>query len=74
MRVDRSNPAGVLRRYYLFRAMAAVGFVSPIFALFVLRDVSYPEYGTLSAVYSLVLGSPLPRAGATDSAGDATPR
>ena len=55
MRVDRSNPRGVLRRYYLFRAMAAVGFVSPIFALFVLRDLSYPEYGTLSAVYSLVL-------------------
>jgi MFS family permease len=53
--VDRSNPRGVLRRYYLFRAMAAVGFVSPIFALFVLRDLSYPEYGTLSAVYSLVL-------------------
>ena len=45
MRVDRSNPAGVLRRYSLFRAMAAVGFISPIFALFVLRDVSYPEYG-----------------------------
>jgi MFS family permease len=53
--VDRSNPDRVLRRYYLFRAMAAVGFVSPIFALFVLRDLSYPEYGTLSAVYSLVL-------------------
>jgi len=53
--VDRSNPRGVLRRYYLFRAMAAVGFVSPIFALFVLRDLSYPAYGTLSAVYSLVL-------------------
>jgi len=35
--------------------MAAVGFVSPIFALFVLRDLSYPAYGTLSAVYSLVL-------------------
>jgi len=55
VRVDRSNPRGVLRRYYLFRAMAAVGFISPIFALFVLRGLSYPEYGTLSAVYSLVL-------------------
>jgi hypothetical protein len=49
-------------------------FVSPVFAPFVLRDVSYPEYGTLSAVYSLVLGSPLPRVGATDPAGDATPQ
>lgn len=55
MSVDRSNTRGVLRRYYLFRAMAAVGFVSPIFALFVLRDLSYPAYGTLSAVYSLVI-------------------
>lgn len=55
VRVDRSSPGAVLRRYYLFRAMAAVGFISPIFALFVLRDMTYAQYGTLSAVYSLVL-------------------
>ena len=70
MSVDRSNPRGVLRRYYLFRAMAAVGFVSPIFALFVLRDLSYPEYGTLSAVYSLVLvGGEIPTGYLGDSVG-----
>ncbi|ELZ25031.1 Major Facilitator Superfamily transporter [Halosimplex carlsbadense 2-9-1] len=55
MRVDLSNPRALIRRYYLFQALAAVGFVSPIFALFVLRDLTYPQYGTLSAVYSLVL-------------------
>ncbi|QLH84568.1 MFS transporter [Halosimplex pelagicum] len=55
MRVDLSNPRALIRRYYLFQALSAVGFVSPIFALFVLRDLTYPQYGTLSAVYSLVL-------------------
>lgn len=55
VRVDLSNPRAVIRRYYLFQALAAVGFISPIFALFVLRDLTYPQYGTLSAVYSLLL-------------------
>ncbi|WP_436923906.1 MFS transporter [Halosimplex amylolyticum] len=55
MRVDLSNPRALIRRYYLFQALAAVGFISPIFALFVLRDLTYPQYGTLSAVYSLLL-------------------
>ena len=55
MRVDRSDPDAVLRRYYLFRAMAAVGFIAPVFALFVLRDLSYAAYGALSALYSLLL-------------------
>jgi MFS family permease len=55
VRVDLSNPRSLIRRYYLFQALSAVGFVSPIFALFVLRDLTYPQYGTLSAVYSLVL-------------------
>ncbi|WP_164471674.1 MFS transporter [Halosimplex salinum] len=55
MRVDLSSPRALIRRYYLFQALAAVGFISPIFALFVLRDLTYPQYGTLSAVYSLLL-------------------
>jgi hypothetical protein len=33
VRVDRSTPRAVVRRYYLFQALAAVGFVSPVFAL-----------------------------------------
>lgn len=55
MRVDLSSPRALIRRYYLFQALAAVGFISPIFALFVLRDLTYPQYGTLSAVYSLLI-------------------
>ncbi|WP_436906582.1 MFS transporter [Halosimplex marinum] len=70
MRVDLSDPRALIRRYYLFQALAAVGFISPIFALFVLRDLTYPQYGTLSAVYSLVLvGGEIPTGYVGDRAG-----
>ncbi|MHB9288690.1 MFS transporter [Halobacteriales archaeon Cl-PHB] len=41
-------------RYYAFRATVAVGFISPIFTLFVLRDLSFAQFGTLSALYSVL--------------------
>jgi MFS family permease len=45
-------------KYYLYQATRSIGFISPIFALFVLRDLSFTQYGTLSALYSalVVLG------------------
>jgi len=49
---------GVVRRYYLYRATATVGFVTPVFTVFLLRDLSFAELGSLSALYSalVVLG------------------
>ncbi len=48
----------LVRRYYLYRATATVGFITPIFTVFLLRDLSFAELGTLSALYSalVVLG------------------
>ncbi|MFQ3293604.1 MAG: MFS family permease [Halobacteriales archaeon] len=48
----------VVRRYYLYRATATVGFVTPIFTIFLLRELSYSQLGALSGVYSalVVLG------------------
>ena len=48
----------LVRRYYLYRATATVGFITPIFTIFLLRDLSFAELGALSALYSalVVLG------------------
>jgi MFS family permease len=48
----------LIGKYYLYQATRSIGFISPIFALFVLRDLSFTQYGTLSALYSalVVLG------------------
>ncbi|RBI63430.1 MFS transporter [halophilic archaeon] len=48
----------LIGKYYLFQATRSVGFISPIFTLFVLRDVSFTQYGALSALSStlVVLG------------------
>ena len=48
----------VVRRYYLYRATATVGFVTPIFTIFLLRELSFSQLGALSGLYSalVVLG------------------
>ncbi|WP_435127315.1 MFS transporter [Halobaculum sp. D14] len=51
----------LVRRFYLFQATRSVGFVSPVFALFVLRDLTFVQYGALSSLYAaLVVASEVP--------------
>lgn len=45
---------GLIRRYYLYRTTLSVGFITPIFTLFLLRSLSFTEVGALSALYSMV--------------------
>ncbi|MFB6207644.1 MAG: MFS transporter [Haloglomus sp.] len=46
----------LVRRYYLYEATAASGFVWPIFTLFLLsRDLTFTEIATLSAVLSVLV-------------------
>ncbi|MFB6177465.1 MAG: MFS transporter [Halobaculum sp.] len=45
----------IVRRFYVYQATRSVGFVSPIFTLFLLRDLSFTTLGGLSAFYSLLL-------------------
>lgn len=47
---DRS----LIRRYYFYRATLSVGFITPIFTLFLLRSLTFTEVGALSAIYSTV--------------------
>ena len=53
-----TDARAIVRRYYLYRATATVGFVTPIFTIFLLRDLSFAQLGTLSGLFSalLVLG------------------
>ncbi len=44
---DRS----LIRRYYLYRATLSVGFITPIFTLFLLRSLTFTQLGALSALY-----------------------
>lgn len=44
----------LIRRYYLYRASLSVGFVTPIFTLFLLRSLSFTQVGALSALYSVL--------------------
>lgn len=55
---DGMSVRTLLGRYYLYRATLSVGFITPIFTLFLLRSLTYSEYGVLSAIYSalVVLG------------------
>ncbi|QIB75607.1 MFS transporter [Halogeometricum borinquense] len=46
---DRS----LIRRYYLYRATLSVGFITPIFTLFLLRSLTFTQLGALSALYSV---------------------
>ncbi|NLV13696.1 MFS transporter [Haloarcula argentinensis] len=43
---------GLVRRYYLYRATIAVGFITPVFTLFLLRTLTFTQVGILSATYS----------------------
>lgn len=62
--------ASVVRRYYLVRATGTGGFIGPVFALFVLRDLSYVQYGTLSAIYAaLLVGGEIPSGYVSDRIG-----
>lgn len=44
----------LIRRYYLYRATLSVGFVTPIFTLFLLRSLTFTQVGTLSALYAFL--------------------
>ncbi|MFC5970824.1 MFS transporter [Halomarina salina] len=44
----------LVANYYVYRATLSVGFVTPIFTLFLLRTLSFTEVGALSALYSVV--------------------
>lgn len=48
-------PASVVRKFYLLQATRSVGFISPIFTLFLLRDLSFTVVGTLSALSAAVV-------------------
>lgn len=58
---ERADGGGLVRRFYLFQVTRSVGFISPVFALFVLRDVTFTQYGLLSGLYAaLVVASEVP--------------
>jgi len=40
----------VVTKFYLLQASRSVGFVSPVYTLFLLRDLSFTEIGLLSAL------------------------
>lgn len=46
---------GIVRRFYAYQATRSIGFISPIFTLFLLRDLSFTTLGGLSAFYSFLL-------------------
>ena len=47
-----ASDRGLVRRYYLYRATISVGFITPIFTLFLLRTLTFTQVGVLSAVCS----------------------
>ncbi|RRJ31810.1 MFS transporter [Halocatena pleomorpha] len=44
----------LLIRYYLYRATMSVGFITPIFTLFLLRSLTYTQFAVLSSLYSVL--------------------
>lgn len=46
---------GIRRRYYLYRAAITTGFIAPVFSLFVLRSLTYTEFGTLSGIFAVLV-------------------
>ncbi|QDX39951.1 MFS transporter [Salarchaeum sp. JOR-1] len=62
---------GVVRRYYLHRATLSVGFITPVFTLFLLRTLSFPQVGALSALSAtLVVAFEVPTGYAADRVGE----
>lgn len=49
-----SSDRALIRRYYLYRATLSVGFITPIFTLFLLRSLTFTQVGMLSALYSVL--------------------
>jgi MFS family permease len=45
---------GLVRRYYLYRATLSLGFITPVFTLFLLRTLSFTQVGALSAIVSVL--------------------
>ena len=48
-------PSTVVRKFYLLQATRSVGFISPIFTLFLLRDLSFTVVGSLSALSAAIV-------------------
>ena len=48
-------PSTVVRKFYLLQATRSVGFVSPIFTLFLLRGLSFTVVGSLSALSAAIV-------------------
>ncbi|MFC4358158.1 MFS transporter [Halobium salinum] len=53
--VDAGGDSRLVTKFYALQATRSTGFVSPVFALFVLRDVTFAEFGVLSAVLGVVV-------------------
>jgi MFS family permease len=51
---DEPEDWWLVRRYYLYRATLSLGFITPVFTLFLLRTLTFTEVGALSALYSLL--------------------
>ena len=51
---DSPSDRALIRRYYLYRATLSVGFITPIFILFLLRSLTFTQVGVLSALYSVL--------------------
>lgn len=51
---DFLSERSLLGRYYLYRATMSVGFITPIFTLFLLRSLTYTQLAALSALYSVL--------------------
>lgn len=45
---------GLIRRYYLYRVTLSIGFITPVFTLFLLRSLTFAQVGALSALYSFL--------------------
>lgn len=45
----------LVQRFYLLQATRSVGFVSPVFTLFLLRDLSFTQVGILSALSAVLV-------------------
>lgn len=48
------SDSALVRRYYLYRATLSVGFITPIFTLFLLQSLTFTQVGALSALYSVL--------------------
>lgn len=56
MTLQPSSPSAIIRRYYVYEITASVGFITPIFTLFLLyRGLSFTEVGTLSAILAVLI-------------------